>query len=209
MWRAWLAGRDGPGRPAPPLGELLDPLTLAGVVALGLNDLVLKGRAPGWLTGKLSDFAGLLFFPLLLTATWDTLLWMRGRGDFSLRLPKLAAAIALSGIGFIGWKLLGILGAVRDPTDLLALVMLGPAWLIGRAEVARVPLGRVEVIARGTGDVRAALEDVARLRQLPGERALIEELAGFLAAWRATGAPADAEAAATVLAKLRRDRKET
>ena len=206
MLRAWLAGRDGPGRPAPPLGELLDPVSLAGVLTLFVNDWVLKGRAPGWLTGKLSDFAGLLFFPLALTAGFDTLLWLARRGDFSLRLGKLAAAIGLVAVGFVAWKLLGIRGAVRDPTDLAALVMLVPAWLIGRAEVARVPLGRVEVIARGSRDARAELADVARLR--PAERALVEELAARLAVWRATGRPADADAAATVLAELRRDRKE-
>src|SRR5262249_24932935 len=32
--RSWLAGRDGPGAPAPPLGELLDPIALAAIVTL-------------------------------------------------------------------------------------------------------------------------------------------------------------------------------
>jgi len=202
--RAWLAGRDGPGQTAPPLGELLDPVALAGVLVLGLNDWVLKGRAPGWLTGKLSDFAGLLFFPLLLTAGWDTLLWLvarRGRGDFSLRLGKLAAAVLATGGGFVAWKLGGFLGAARDPTDLAALVMLAPAWTIGRAEIARVPLGRVERIVSGGGDARAELADVARLR--PGDRPLVEELAARLVTFRATGAREDAAAAARALARLR------
>jgi len=199
--RAWLAGRDGPGAPAPPLGELLDPIALAGVVALALNDWVLKGRAPGWLTGKLSDFAGLLFFPLLLTATFDTLLWLLRRGDFSLRLGKLGLAVGATGAGFVVWKLGGLFGAARDPTDLAALVMLVPAWRIGRAEVARVPLGRVEAIARRGGDARAELADVARLR--PRDRATIDELADRLTTWRATRAPDDAAAADAVLARLR------
>lgn len=199
--RAWLAGRDGPGVAAPPLGELLDPFALAGVVALALNDWVLKGHAPGWLTGKLSDFAGLLFFPLLLTATFDTVLWLARRGDFSLRLGKLALAVGATGAGFVVWKLGGLLGAARDPSDLSALVMLIPAWLIGRAEVARVPLGRIEVIARGGGDPRADLADVARLR--PRDREAVGELAERLQAWRATRDPDDAAAAAAVLARLR------
>src|SRR5215831_18798280 len=110
MLRARLAGRDAPGRTAPPLGELLDPVAIGAVVVLGANDWLLKGRAPGWLTGKLSDLAGLLFFPLLLTALADTLLWLVGRGDFTLRLHKLAAALALTGAGFIVWKLGGLLG---------------------------------------------------------------------------------------------------
>lgn len=200
MLRAWLAGRDGPGRTAPPLGELLDPVALLAVVALGLNDFVLKGRAPGWLTGKISDFAGLLFFPLALTAAWDVALWLWGRGDFSLRMAKLGWAVALSGVGFVVWKAFGILGAVRDPGDLVALVMLLPAWLIGRAEVARVPLGRLEVIARGRKSAQDELADVARVRPA-ADRALVDALASALDA-------GDGATAATVLATLRRDKKE-
>jgi hypothetical protein len=33
-----------------------------------VNDHLLKGAGPGWLTGKLSDVAGLIFFPLLIAA---------------------------------------------------------------------------------------------------------------------------------------------
>ncbi len=49
-------------RPAP----LLHPVSLASMALLGLNDHVLKGLFPGLITGKLSDFAGLVFFPLVL-----------------------------------------------------------------------------------------------------------------------------------------------
>ena len=47
---------------------LLHPIAVLAVAVLVINDHVLKGLAPGLLTGKLSDLAGLLFFPLLLAS---------------------------------------------------------------------------------------------------------------------------------------------
>jgi hypothetical protein len=43
-----------------------------------LNDHVLKGLFPGPMTGKLSDFAGLYFFPLALTTAWEMALEATG-----------------------------------------------------------------------------------------------------------------------------------
>ena len=37
---------------------------------------------------------------------------------------------------------------VSDPTDLVALPALAVAWWVGRREIARVPLGRLEVLER-------------------------------------------------------------
>jgi len=45
---------------------LLHPVALGAIGLLLVNDHVLKARWPGWLTGKLSDVAGMVFFPLLL-----------------------------------------------------------------------------------------------------------------------------------------------
>src|SRR5438045_2459919 len=45
---------------------LLEPTPLAAIALLLLNDHALKARWPGVVTGKLSDAAGLVFFPLLL-----------------------------------------------------------------------------------------------------------------------------------------------
>ena len=43
---------------------------LIALLALLLNDGVLKYAYPGWLTGKLSDFAGLFVVAGLLLAAW-------------------------------------------------------------------------------------------------------------------------------------------
>jgi uncharacterized membrane protein SirB2 len=39
---------------------------LAGLFILLLNDFVLKTQSSNWLTGKLSDFSGLLIFPIFI-----------------------------------------------------------------------------------------------------------------------------------------------
>ena len=45
---------------------LLHPISIGAMIVLGLNDHVWKEMYGNWWTGKLSDVAGLLFFPLLL-----------------------------------------------------------------------------------------------------------------------------------------------
>lgn len=46
---------------------LMHPLSVGAVLLLLLNDHFLKSTVPSVLTGKLSDFAGLFFFPFLLS----------------------------------------------------------------------------------------------------------------------------------------------
>ena len=58
---------------------LLHPVVAAAVVVLLLNDHLFKAAAPGLATGKASDFAGLLFFPLLLVAAWEVAIGLMGR----------------------------------------------------------------------------------------------------------------------------------
>ena len=45
---------------------LVHPWVWVSMFLLALNDHYLKYAYPSWLTGKLSDFAGLIFFPILL-----------------------------------------------------------------------------------------------------------------------------------------------
>ena len=180
-----MSGLDGPNRRALPIGEFLHPVSLVCVAVLALNDHFLKGSGllPGLVTGKLSDFTGLAFFPLLCTALVDVVLLaasrLGARIDFSLRRWKIGVAVAATAIFFSAIKLspiaaetvagwLSVTGwnaqIVADPTDLIALVaLLVPVW-IGAAEIARVPLGRLEVMERcnltGSDELKAALSDV-------------------------------------------------
>jgi hypothetical protein len=141
-------------------------------VVLLLNDHVLKGSGmlPGALTGKLSDFAGLLVAPVLLTAVLPG-------GQRSRRAIAFAVVVA----GFVGLKVSSELArfvervsAIAglpwrvwvDPTDLLALGVLPVAWKlsahaewqcrartagVGTRDRLAVVLGSAACLATSTG----------------------------------------------------------
>ena len=60
---------------------LLRPSVLVSMVVLMVNDHVLKQRWPGTLTGKLSDVAGLVFFPVVVVALLEVGLRLVRRGS--------------------------------------------------------------------------------------------------------------------------------
>lgn len=77
------------------------------VVVLAVNDHWLKGRfgadpVAGVVTGKLSDVAGLAFFPALLVSVVEVVRWAlrRDRGGWACRRRELAAAVAVTAAGF-------------------------------------------------------------------------------------------------------------
>jgi hypothetical protein len=190
--RAFLAGREGPGRRAVPAGELLHPLVLAAVAILLFNDWLLKGAGPAM---------------LIATAALDCALWGAARlgapVDFSLRRGKLIAAAGAIGLCFaaiklspdaaraveaasaavgLGWRI------TPDPSDLVALPALAGALWLGWREIARVPLGRIEVLERawrraGT-DPAPGLADVVACG---GDPAAVQALASALTAALAGG----------------------
>ena len=92
-------------RSAPGAGEgLLHPAPLLAVGMLLLNDHVLKSAAPGLVTGKLSDVAGLLFFPLLLVAVVEVAAGLAGRWQ-GPSTRAVTAAVAATGLTFAAVKL--------------------------------------------------------------------------------------------------------
>ncbi|PRQ02882.1 hypothetical protein ENSA5_20590 [Enhygromyxa salina] len=117
-----------------PARALLTPTWIGALAVLVANDHWLKGAdmIPGALTGKLSDFAGMLVAPVLLAA----LLRVRSRG--ALLACHLAVAAVFAGIqlsaGFAAqWSaLMGLVGhpwaITCDPTDLIALPFLLLSW---------------------------------------------------------------------------------
>ena len=102
----------------------LRPWTVAAVAVLVLNDHVLKGAnvLPALVTGKLSDLAGLFFFPILLSCLAERLFGARRGLDalccvatatlFSVLKTSPAASLWATRV----WG-----EVVCDPTDLLAL----------------------------------------------------------------------------------------
>ena len=106
---------------------LTHPLTVAALFTLLLNDFVLKSLWPGWVTGKLSDLAWVVFAPPLIAFALSRLIRgnvMAERGIFAVAyvgLPLLYAAFntfeplhewILSGLLFLSG------GAVGCPWDL-------------------------------------------------------------------------------------------
>lgn len=82
-----------------PAEALLHPAVVGAIGLLLLNDHYLKASFPGVLTGKLSDVAGVAFFPILIVATWELNLVLSRRW----RAPSaeaLRVAIAVTAIGF-------------------------------------------------------------------------------------------------------------
>jgi hypothetical protein len=115
--------------------DLCHPLPLAAVLVLAVNDHLLKGSGllPGWLTGKLSDVAGLFFFPLLLSALARGAVRLAARRDIEDRSALAMAAVLATGAVFTAIKLYapvnawvaGVWGVmVMDVTDLFTLPML-------------------------------------------------------------------------------------
>jgi hypothetical protein len=136
---------------AGPFGrKLWHPLPLAAVASLALNDHWLKGSGllPSAVTGKLSDVAGLFFFPLLLEAVLERAL------PRAKRLPEVvvaATAAAFWAVKLVPWvnrwanEALGVV--VLDPTDLWALLALVPSWLwMRRARCAGPRWGRLGAV---------------------------------------------------------------
>ncbi|HEU4404979.1 MAG TPA: hypothetical protein VFS43_06765 [Polyangiaceae bacterium] len=87
-----------PLTPLPPprrsaASALAGPLPLAAVALLVVNDHWAKRAYPGWLTGKLSDVAGMVFFPLLLGALAEGALALFGTRP-PLRRTLAAACLA-------------------------------------------------------------------------------------------------------------------
>lgn len=117
------------------------PLPLFAVAVLVANDHLLKGRGvvPGFVTGKLSDLAGLFFFPVLLV-TAGRVLRVRGVSPWRAAWATVVAFSALKLVPPVHAAWVAILGpAVMDPTDLFALpcALLAARWMEGARAVPR------------------------------------------------------------------------
>lgn len=83
---------------------LLHPVAVAALVVLVFNDHVAKGRWPSEFTGKASDIAGLVFFPLLLVSAAEAIRWVLHRDHWWLGRGALAVAIVITAVGFTAIK---------------------------------------------------------------------------------------------------------
>lgn len=116
----------------------IHPLPLFAVVIMATNDHYLKAAFPGLLTGKLSDFAGMFYFPIFVAALVVLVRsWLNPKSghlcrriaiisilfaDILLVSVKLRSEVAASVEAFFA-RVLFEIEIVPDPTDLLALSM--------------------------------------------------------------------------------------
>jgi hypothetical protein len=121
------------------------PLWIAALVVLLINDHALKAMAPGLVTGKLSDVAGLIVAPLAL-ASLARVRSERGLMGCVALVWGVFAAINLSATLAMRWDaLLGSVGVpfstTCDPSDLLAMLLAAPLlWVsCGRGERVAAP----------------------------------------------------------------------
>ena len=117
---------------AEPGAVLLHPLTLAFVALWIINDHVLKSAYPGLLSGKLSDVAGFVVFPLLVLASAELMrpslssgarrgvlagaVLATGAVMISIKLFEPAAWLYREGLGALQWPFYGALLWLRDGT---------------------------------------------------------------------------------------------
>ncbi len=101
---------------------LSSPVFIGSVAVLLFNDRVLKAAWPGFVTGKLSDVAGVAIIAVLLTA-----LTGRARLAFAASAVGFGVLKTVPAVAVLSAPLLG--GVTRtDPSDLLALGVLWPLW---------------------------------------------------------------------------------
>ena len=133
-----------------PSRALAHPLWMGALLLLALNDHVLKGSdmVPMWLTGKLSDFGGLIVAPVVLAVL------LRVRSNRAWGACHVATGVAFAAINLsepVSLAFSHALGALGlpwvtwiDPSDLVALtVMPLSAYALGAAARRPSPIGRM------------------------------------------------------------------
>jgi hypothetical protein len=129
--------------------SLAHPVSLTAIGLLVVNDQILKPAWPGLITGKLSDVAGLVFFPLLVIAAVELVAGRRIRSVAVIAIISTAVCFSLiqlwgpaadfyrHGLGYLQFPFRRLLSGAATPvpvshtadlTDLLALPALFVAW---------------------------------------------------------------------------------
>ncbi len=133
----------------------MHPVALAALGLVILNDRVLKVHHPSAVTGKLSDFAGLVYFPLFVVAAAEGIRWLLRRRPWELGPRSVASVAVATGIAMVLIKTWG--PAAEFYRSYLG-VVLWPAYVIGDV-----------VQGRGLPEVRqfGLVQDVTDLIALP------------------------------------------
>lgn len=103
-------------------------MAVGALVAVILNDRVLKVHSPSWFTGKLSDFAGLVYFPLFVVAAMEAVRWLVSRRRWQLGPRSVVAVCIVVGLAMVLIKTWG--PAAEFYRSSLG-VVLWPAYVLG------------------------------------------------------------------------------
>jgi hypothetical protein len=127
----WWASTDRHHADQCRIDLLVTPGLIAALALLLANDLILKARFGNWLTGKLSDVAGLFALVVFLTAF---LPHRRAAVHISTALVFVWWKSPLSSAILAHWNSFGVwpLERVIDYSDWLALAILPLAWRYSR-----------------------------------------------------------------------------
>jgi hypothetical protein len=133
-----------------PYAFFFHPLPLLAVALMFLNDHFLKYQFPGFITGKLSDFLGVFYFPLLLSVLFLMILKFKDP-ESRFSAPILLAMILITDVVFVLAKVTPsgnhIVTSVldifvksdlkQDPSDLLALLMNPVTYFFGKSFIIK------------------------------------------------------------------------
>jgi hypothetical protein len=111
-------------------GELLlHPVALCALVVVLVNDHILKPHAPSTLSGKASDFAGLIYFPLLIASVIEVTRRLRRVEEWPTCIRQVVSISAVVGAAFAAIKLLPVAG---DVYRAVIGFLMWPIWSFGQ-----------------------------------------------------------------------------
>ena len=99
----------------------MHPVPLAALPLLLVNDHVLKVSYSGWLSGKLSDVAGLILLPFVLLATWDLVRLARPR------MPAVGSRLVVASVVVVMVAFTAV-EVVPLGSDIYRVVLGGSQW---------------------------------------------------------------------------------
>jgi hypothetical protein len=138
---------------------MMQPVVLGALVMLVINDHWAKAAFDNYITGKISDFAGLLFFPVLLTGLGERFFKRLFLSRGLVWGTAIATAVVFTlvkswepmgdlyrwGLGFVQWPFYALQGdggiqpvkMMADRSDLMALPMCGVAVWLGLRRIEK------------------------------------------------------------------------
>ena len=115
---------------------LLHPIAVLAILVVVVNDRVLKLNYPSVISGKLSDFAGLIYFPLFVVSLFEVFRWIFWRSRWQLSAWWVTGVAITVGACFVLMKTWDPAGEIYRP---LVGMMLWPARAIASVATGDPP----------------------------------------------------------------------